>query len=181
MLRFVDGRSDAEAAELYGIPLTAFGVQVLRATRMLRRALESKGSAPLLPIAEAQPFAEERAEGGLLLSRASAPEPISAPNVEARAEIDHALVAEKFAQITADRGHGGGIGRAKVDEENGALGHARELVRESAGMSNGVRGKIVRHPVAKMQIAPRCADGLAVRDRAGVRHSPVPLVSLLCS
>lgn len=124
MLRFVDGRSDAEAAELYGIPLTAFGVQVLRAARMLRRALESKGSAPLLPIAEAQPFAEERAEGGLLLSRASAPEAIEAAATVPASEIDQlaALLRDLRAHGTEIRA----LEKAHLEAELQSPAHRRK-------------------------------------------------------
>lgn len=71
-LRLVEGRSDAECAQLYGSSLSAFGVHLLRAARLFQQALQRGGPGPLLPSAAPVDPEVERAEGARLLARLGA-------------------------------------------------------------------------------------------------------------
>lgn len=55
--------------------------------------------------------------------------------------VDDALVHEKFIEIAADIGDGGGIGGTEVDEEDGPAGHRGGRVMRNRGMPMGERGR----------------------------------------
>jgi len=56
--------------------------------------------------------------------------------------VDDALVAEEFAQVAGDVGNGRRVGRAEIDEEDRAFGHAgRDWSRERAGCQTRAEGE----------------------------------------
>ena len=59
--------------------------------------------------------------------------------------VDDAFVPEKFAQVTFDVGYGSGIGRAQVDEKDGAFRHRANVVGVAGSCQRGA--KIRRRPV----------------------------------
>ena len=70
-------------------------------------------------------------------------EAMDTPQTPQLSTEESAVIAEKFAQVTAHIGDGGGVRRAEVDEQNGAFGHRVTLVGKIARKSNGARSRAV--------------------------------------
>lgn len=123
--RFIDGRSDSDCAELYGITLAALAVHVLRAARLLQYALEHGGTEPLLPLAEPMPAESERALAARLLAR------LAAPTVDADSEVGPlAIMLKELSRCGSEIR---ALARAHLEAELRSPAYRRkELLRRAA-------------------------------------------------
>lgn len=68
LLRFVDGLSDAECAERYGIAERPWAVHLLRSAKLFALATEAPGGPPLLPMEEPSAAGAEEADAAELVA-----------------------------------------------------------------------------------------------------------------